>query len=148
MNLSIPLPLGAPEQAIIFSEALTGLETLKIACGCGTCHQLFCHLPPIKSLTRLCIHANVFDSDTPTIFTPGRFLTGLSRLHHLGLHNVLDVRRWHDDARCVARLTELTELRIRISACKLEEGVSGFTLPQVQPLTTLTQLRFLTTSQP
>jgi hypothetical protein len=132
MNLSIPLPLRGPEQATSFSEALTGLETLEIACGCKTCHQLFCHLPPLKCLTRLCIYANVFDSDTPTIYTPGHFLTGLSRLHHLVLQNVLDVRRWHADAGMyVARLTALTELGIHISACKLEDVLKDASQPEL-----------------
>jgi hypothetical protein len=82
------------------------------------------------------------------LYTPCRFLTGLPRLRHLELQNVLDVRRWHDDARYVAALTELTELEISFFGCELEEDVSGFTLAQVQPLTTLTQLRFLRASEP
>eukprot|EP00884_Botryococcus_braunii_P007102 jgi/Botrbrau1/16393/Bobra.0387s0003.1 len=145
MNLFTPLPLGWV--AANFSAALTGLETLEIECNRETCHLLFCHVPPMECLTRLLIHIYRWDSEEPTLYTPARFLMGLPRLRHLELQNVLDVWRWQDDAGYVAGLTELTELDICLYGCGLEDHVSGFTLAQVQPLTTLTQLRFLTTSE-
>eukprot|EP00884_Botryococcus_braunii_P007101 jgi/Botrbrau1/16392/Bobra.0387s0002.1 len=144
-KLSIPLECDTPEHAATFNAALTGLQTLEIECSPEGCYVLFCHLPPMNGLTRLLIHRL---EEEPEMYTPARFLTGLPRLRHLKLQNVLDVRRWHKDAGYVAGLSELTQLEICLDTCGVEEDVSGFTLAQVQPLTTLTQLRSLTTSEP
>eukprot|EP00884_Botryococcus_braunii_P003634 jgi/Botrbrau1/13271/Bobra.0074s0019.1 len=142
---SIPPPLGW--QVASFSAALTGLETLEIACEPRDCYLLFSQLPPMKCLTRLFIGVEGRDK-VHTAFTPGCFLMGLPRLRSLELQNVLDARRWQDDARYVAALTELTELVMYFFGCELEEDVSNFTLAQVQPLTTLTQLNSLRISEP
>eukprot|EP00884_Botryococcus_braunii_P009899 jgi/Botrbrau1/18910/Bobra.177_2s0067.1 len=149
INRPTPLPLGGLEHATSFSAAMAGLETLELSCGRKTCHMLFCHLTPMECLTRLRIHVHDYrESEAPTMCTPGCFLTGLPKLRHLELVNVLDVRRWHDDARYLAGLTGLTELEISLFRRELMEDMSGLTLAKMQPLTTLTQLNFLFTSEP
>eukprot|EP00884_Botryococcus_braunii_P003622 jgi/Botrbrau1/13260/Bobra.0074s0008.1 len=117
----------------------------------GPCRGLRA-IGPLQEGDAHALHSNAYKNPgrdkVHTPFTPGCFLMGLPRLRSLELQNVLDARRWQDDARYVAALTELTELVMYFFGCELEEDVSSFTLAQVQPLTTLTQLNSLRISEP
>eukprot|EP00884_Botryococcus_braunii_P018834 jgi/Botrbrau1/5634/Bobra.55_1s0023.1 len=93
-------------------------------------------------LTHLCLLSH--EHPLPTFMrAPAQFLANLRGVRHLVLAHVLAASRWDADVRCIAQLSELTQLHVELTDDMHHMSVPSSTSEHAEPLTALRQLKIL-----
>jgi hypothetical protein len=130
------------------SSALTGLHKLVVASDNRSCQKLLAYLPRMPDLTSLLVSSDIRRSTRKLSRPTARFLEKLPSLRSLNLQNVLDVKRWDEDVKYVAALTNLRFLSLQGGQTEAEAAMERLTEEQVRPLMALWRLNSVLTTDP